>query len=645
LKHDQHVFGRYLCLVLAAVAGIATVLRAALPGLDFPLQFDESYNLALAKHLATTGQYATEIVGVPLRWFDPLVTTGPTVLAPIALIFKLFGVGIIQARIIPIIYFGLLIVSAYFAAKRQSTWRAGCIVVLLLFALTSHFDEYGIVVFGEIPAVAFLLLAAIALARDDAKGALVCGALVGAAILTKPQMVLVVPALGVAILAAGWHNLWSFLRRVAFGGAGIAVPLLLWMVYQLAVVGPAKWFEINRTFFSTLTRDDGFATQSGPMWLYSLLLLLPIAVLVAFRHSRQRGPIGLPISLDQRGFLIKILAVVVALAPIPLMHWDFFARRFYLSLHETPFQMLAILTGLVVGLALGLIKSKPSTVMLSLAGILFAFWYFGIDKIEPGHRYTIYWQVLGFVQCGVLLDLIVGWTANRLRSLLGLRDRPAITYRLGYAVFAACVLIGLLLSVRDARYQQTLRHVLAVNDGEADVVNWIMHNTPENAILLGRDWWLPWDVSVLSNRKIADVMLPSIRTTCEMDGPRFFVMRDEVTTPELWDPELARIVETPALRAYQAGELTVYRWLSPAELSGRPDEWNLGPELLRNPGFEVSGQDSPYRWGRGGEPKVDRSGNQSRNGRTAVLSDGPGNLFLQSVPVTPHSLYRLSLYA
>lgn len=55
--------------------------------------FDEGYRVNMGQVLVGQGQYATQSVE-GLRPFDPGTSTGPVDIAAIALMFKLFGVGI-----------------------------------------------------------------------------------------------------------------------------------------------------------------------------------------------------------------------------------------------------------------------------------------------------------------------------------------------------------------------------------------------------------------------------------------------------------------------------------------------------------------------------------------------------------------------
>ena len=99
------------------------------------IAFDEGFNLQVPVSFATTGKYSTNYQYA--RQFDPLITTGPTLLLPIAGMFKVFGVGLIQARVIVFIYFVLFVWAMGFIIRRMSnSW--GVILAIILLSLLPH---------------------------------------------------------------------------------------------------------------------------------------------------------------------------------------------------------------------------------------------------------------------------------------------------------------------------------------------------------------------------------------------------------------------------------------------------------------------------------------------------------------------------
>jgi hypothetical protein len=124
----------------------------------FPLGFDGAYNLEIPKNLYLSGEYKTNIAP-----FDVFITTGYPVLLPIFLSFKIFGLGLIQAKIIMFAFFILFIFSLFLIFKIYIGYR----LIIFLSLLTTLVLFFGFVpgsmhfifeVIGELPALTFFLL-------------------------------------------------------------------------------------------------------------------------------------------------------------------------------------------------------------------------------------------------------------------------------------------------------------------------------------------------------------------------------------------------------------------------------------------------------------------------------------------------------
>ena len=77
------------------------------------------------------------------------------------------------------------------------------------------------------------------------------------------------------------------------------------------------------------------------------------------------------------------------------------------------------------------------------------------------------------------------------------------------------------------------------------------------------------------------------------------------------------------------------------EVIDRPSPCTIGPELLRNSGFESVSNGKPDYWTLNGNPRLDTSAHYSHNGSTAVASQGEDS-FTQRVTIRPGHLYVLS---
>src|SRR5512140_2063377 len=97
--------------MLLWIFGILAVYFFAFHNLTrFPATwFDEGSHLHVPKTLVQKGVYA-DISSEGFRYYGPTIGVGPTVMLPIAAMFKLFGIGLLQARIVMALY---LIAAVY----------------------------------------------------------------------------------------------------------------------------------------------------------------------------------------------------------------------------------------------------------------------------------------------------------------------------------------------------------------------------------------------------------------------------------------------------------------------------------------------------------------------------------------------------
>ena len=262
--------------LLALIAG---TIMLALVNLPYAPQtwFDEGSHLHVPKTLIQHGVYA-DISSEGYRYYGPTIGIGPTIMLPVALVFKLFGVGLLQGRLVIVAYLLIALAASYALARRLHGQTVGLLAVTLLLASrTSNYQgaiEYGRQVLGEIPGVAFLMLGMLAwmaalrdyerrTTNDERRmtfnagrwsivsgqwwAPILAGLAFGLALVTKNQFVLIVPP---ALLLAGLLD-WRYYRAgswqlriiplvVACGCYGI------WTLAQFQFLGPGSFIENMR---------------------------------------------------------------------------------------------------------------------------------------------------------------------------------------------------------------------------------------------------------------------------------------------------------------------------------------------------------------------------------------------------------------
>ncbi len=290
---------------LALVAGLLALTLYNLTG--YPLTwFDEGSHLHVPKTLVQYGVYADHSSD-GFRHYGPTVGVGPTVMLPVALVFQVFGVGLLQARLTMARYLLLAVGAMYGLARFLGGPRLAWAAALLL-VLTPGIGmlEYGRQVLGEVPGLFYMLsgfwvwfAAWQAPSGAGRIGRLIAaGLLLGLATVTKNQYLLV---LAPTLLFAWVANL-AYYRSAPqhvflIPGVLTAGCFALWQVVLVASLGPATVSE-NLALLTESTAGAAlvFSPELMRTALGQLLSLkvfvfaLPVAVAYGVRPILPRQP-------------------------------------------------------------------------------------------------------------------------------------------------------------------------------------------------------------------------------------------------------------------------------------------------------------------------------------------------------------------
>jgi 4-amino-4-deoxy-L-arabinose transferase-like glycosyltransferase len=300
----------------AAVAvGIVFVLFLALYNLtDYPLTwFDEGSHLHVPKTLVRFGVYA-DYSSEGFRHYGPTLGIGPTVMLPVAAAFRLFGIGLLQARLVMVLYLLATAYAFYHLARtlggRRFAWVAtGLLVTSRGVALVL----YGRQVLGEVPGL-FFLVAGMGLwfARWERSGwwrlGLV-GLLLGLAVITKFQYLLfLAPALAVAWLANLVYYRVAPQRVFVLPGLVAAGCFALWQTYMILYLGSGTATEnlanfrqftagAALTFSPYLMQESVKVLMSFPNYLGAVLPALAYGFFLALPPRREAQQWGIVFTL------------------------------------------------------------------------------------------------------------------------------------------------------------------------------------------------------------------------------------------------------------------------------------------------------------------------------------------------------------
>lgn len=305
-------------VMLALIAWLLLLLVAAAATQN--LLFDGAMNLEVSRSLAEgTG---------PRRLYDfneyfahGVQTKEPYILVG-ALVFKLLGVGVIQAQLPNLLFLMAMCATALLVVRRLFDAGTAMAVVLVLLA-TPMMIQYGLNGYGEVPSFAFGL-AAIGLLAWPAPIAqyflircLAVGILAGLAMATKTVGAIQVGAIGLTLLYRVATDSASpkrdLLRGVPVFVIGLALPLALieaWKWNWLGTAGYLQWWSDERVgilYQAGLKPGAEHASLLGKVqthfgmladelkrshWATLGILALPLVFSATFIADRTRSPVA-----------------------------------------------------------------------------------------------------------------------------------------------------------------------------------------------------------------------------------------------------------------------------------------------------------------------------------------------------------------
>jgi 4-amino-4-deoxy-L-arabinose transferase-like glycosyltransferase len=287
---------------------------------------DEGAALLLARTLAEDGVYAVRNSD-GFQTFGPVQSVGPTVILPVALVYRLFGVSLFHGRMVVALYTLLTLLLFYLVGKQLFNSLTAILgIIFLLAAPAVRILIYGREVLGEVPGLAFFLGGFLLLSKALQKNRLVwnvlAGLLFGAAILTKSQYLLMVPAtLGLlTILDLFYYRLgaWKTLVQVSIIALACAFA---WQAWQMHYFGLAKYQDdlaklrqlaAITTGFHLSTGINGIrailGSDSGNFYLYWGFPAMAFLFYLASERTR-------------KGLLLAVVAVFTSLWLLYFMFW------------------------------------------------------------------------------------------------------------------------------------------------------------------------------------------------------------------------------------------------------------------------------------------------------------------------------------
>jgi len=228
---------------------------------------DEGNAMLLARTLVEDGVYAVKTT-TGYQSFGAVQSIGPTVVLPMALSFKLFGVGILQGRVIAALYTYLTLVFAY-KLFIQILGKPSTLIglLILLGSASSQFLYFGRQTLGEVPAFGFFLggwyFWLLWIERKKTVYWVLTGVMFGFSMVTKSSYVVIAGGvLGLmSLLDLVFYRNKKFLSLVGIGVVSVAI-FTLWIIFQRQYYGPEVFSENINLFNQLGGATTGFSLRN-----------------------------------------------------------------------------------------------------------------------------------------------------------------------------------------------------------------------------------------------------------------------------------------------------------------------------------------------------------------------------------------------
>lgn len=280
-----------LIILLVIAAAIALGNFTSNPG----FWFDEGIIAGVSKSLVEDGIYGTKIAPDNFETQNFWITTNYPVTLPLAVVLKIFGIGVWQARLVPFVYLILFIAVVYLLIKRLYGDSSAFWSTLLLITFAPLYGN-GKAVLGEVPGLFWYIFSLFLFANfaDTKKIYILFFSVLsaGLAITTKPFYALLIPGLAFLFIKSV-KNKYIHGKEVALTIFALCVPFVLWLVLTIGWTGISNLTETISYFTNSYAADSFIPTVRTNIWRFfsestplHFLFLSSIIILAAWRSRR-----------------------------------------------------------------------------------------------------------------------------------------------------------------------------------------------------------------------------------------------------------------------------------------------------------------------------------------------------------------------
>lgn len=265
-------------LAIIALAGI-TVFFATYKLTEAPaVWFDEGFFEQAAMNLARHEVWGMQIAPGQFASLETL-SAGYPIIAPLALVFKIFGIGILQARLLMVVFILGLATVVFLLIKREYNFLVAALATLLLITFPVLYGN-GKTVIGEVPGLfyfALYLFFASAFWHTRKNHFLIlAGLFLGICAAAKITFLLAgIPSL-LIVLILYRRQFKTRATPLLLAGTVFLIPIIIWVLTQFGAT------DTLQIFYETTFKHYG-AGPSSPLFFKNILKffteITPLALL------------------------------------------------------------------------------------------------------------------------------------------------------------------------------------------------------------------------------------------------------------------------------------------------------------------------------------------------------------------------------
>ncbi len=217
--------------------------------------FDPGINLGIARTYAEDGIFTLRLSPGEYVQNRPLMTTtNYPLFLPLSISFKLFGVGLAQAKLVMFLFLLAFLILAFVLVKKWYGIRSALFGVALVVTFLPLYGNGMSGGLGEVPGLFYLLLGLLFLEKEKNWQIFFCGLFFGLCGATKVFYLVILGALGASELYKAVKEKNFPIKRWILLALGIAIPLIIWMRTLLpdglSLLGAKQALEYYRNPYS-----------------------------------------------------------------------------------------------------------------------------------------------------------------------------------------------------------------------------------------------------------------------------------------------------------------------------------------------------------------------------------------------------------